>query len=311
MEMKIPLVAISAFVVVVVLAAVLMPVLGDATDTDDTFTNEGYFHMTKYDMSTDVTIYWDHTTPTKLTVNGETYDVDTPVNQFVSLAIGDTWYFRYANGVSNFYTQMSYGGVTSLAASTTAGTDLQVVCSAGTATGTVLNNGAVSSTQTVSYTELYVLSGDTGDYVTKKSTDKVYMAADSEFLGLGSTAIGSSGSCICRVEGSIEDDASVTVIAASTGLTLTVKSGSIAITDTALTKNIGYQLSKIDFTLVDGSSNEYNVTYSYFIVPSEVTLEKTEHLTGNEIALLAAIPALVIIALLIGVIAIFARSRMD
>ena len=60
-------VAVTVTVAVIVLAGILMPVLTDATKTEETFTNKGYYRMSHYDSTTDHTFAWDYQTPNVVT----------------------------------------------------------------------------------------------------------------------------------------------------------------------------------------------------------------------------------------------------
>lgn len=290
---------------VITIGSLLVPVIEDTTATTGDLENDGYFHMTKYDTTEDVTIEWDHENPTVITVNGTDYSPNTPTNKWVSLAIGDDWYFRYADGSSIQYIQMTYGGIEYISASTSAATDITVVCSEGTATATIYTDGTAGTTKTAEYTELYVISGDTGDYVMKDSDESVYMASDSEFVALGSTALG-SGRCVLRIDGTIEDGATVTVIGSSYDDTTT---SDITVNTTDLDEYIGYSLSTITFT-VNANDTDYDATYSYFIVPSEVTLELREHMGEEAINLIEVLPVLLIVGLFVVTVgAIYFRNK--
>lgn len=307
MEMKIPAIAITAVVVVIVLAGVLMPVLDDATKTEDSFTNDGYFHLNKYDASADsLTIFWDHNSPRVLTVGSTTYDLDTPVNQWIDVIVGDDWYIRYAYGGSvSFMGFDGYGFVSQVLASVTNGSDMTAVLSGGTVTVTVSTTGASDIVKSTSYTEYYALSGDTGDYVMKKSAETVYMSEDTPIYAIGSTDA-FSGAAMVKLTGSIEDGVTATVLRSTSG---EVTAGPTTVNTTKVNDYAGfYELSTITFDLIKGDDTQA-ATYSYFIVPSTVDGERAVHFTDNQNAIFAAIPIMVIVALLIAVVALVFRGR--
>ena len=69
-----------------------------------------------------------------------------------------------------------------------------------------------------------------------------------------------------------------------------------------------YNLESVTFTAtLISDSSESQVTYNRVIIPAEITVEKEVHLNDTEIALVGIIPLLVVIGLIIGVVAIFAR----
>lgn len=300
MNNKLIPIVLTLVVGIILAGSVLMPVLNDATKTTDTFENSGYFHMEKYGTDTDITIVWDPADAKSVSVNGEKYNPNTPVNQFVNIAIGDNWYFRYADGGANTYVQVSYGGVDLVAGSNTDGVSVSVTCSGGTATIT-----KASVTQTMTYTELYVISDD-GAYVMKNANETVTVAGDTEFIGLGVTSLG-TGRAVLKVTGDVDNGADVTVIGS---IPSEATISDVNVSATALDNYKGYSLSNVTFT-VTMDSVDYPATYNYFIVPASVTLELTEHLTPGQIALMGAIPIMVIVALLMAAVGAIAYRRAD
>lgn len=292
-------------IAVVVVGMVLVPFVNDATTTEKTFENDGYYHMEKYGTDTNLTIAWYHDNPKKINVNGEDYEPNTPLNQWASVAIGDNWYFRYADGGANTYVQVTYGGTNYLSGSVTAGSDVVVTCENGTATIQQYSDDTVTNTQTVAYTEIYAISDDSGAYVMKKSTETAYMAEDTEFIGLGSTGMGETGRAVLKVSGSVEDGATVEVIA-STPVGATVSD--IEVNVTSLTDYIGFALSTITFTLTVNDT-DYPATYSYFIVPATVTLELSEHPDAITITLMQTIPIFVVLGILLGIVGLMYFNR--
>lgn len=267
----------------------LIPSIEGMTATEKTLENKGYFHMEKYGTDTDITIVWDPTDAKSITVNGEKYNPNTPVNQFVNVAIGDDWYFRYADGGANTYVQVSYDGLNQVVGSNSDNQTVTVTCSNGSAT---ITKGA--TTQTMDYTELYVISGDEGKYVMKNATESVYMAANTEFTALGTTAIG-EGKAVLKIVGDVGNGATVEVIASNpVGATIS----DIEVNATALTDYRGYSLTTVTFTIT-ADEVDYPATYSYFIVPASVTLELSQHMDATQIAMFGVISILGIVALVV------------
>lgn len=280
---------------IILAGSLLMPVISDATETTDTFENTGYFSMTKYDTETDLTIEWDHTKPKVITINEEDIALEGfPLNQWISIIIGDDWMVRYANGGTLYFSQLRYGNMQTMSADTNTGTDMTIVCEAGTATATRYTSGTPGTPAEVSYTEIYAIS-ERGDYVMKKATDIAYMAGDSPIVAYGTTDLGSGYSSMIKITGTINDGVDVTILASTSG-SAAIVDDSIVINKTATTSTIGYELSNIQFEISD-RGDDYPATYSYFIVPAKVTLELTEHLSNGEIAIMNAIPLMIIVAL--------------
>lgn len=309
MNTKIIGISIAAFIGIVVLGSVLMPILDDATATTDTFTNDGYFHMNKYGSSDDsVTLVWDHTTPRAVSVNGTTYNLATPVNQWIDLVVGDDWYIRYAYGGSVSFIGFDGADQTNqVLASVQNGSDMTAVFTGGTVTVTVTTTGADPLVKTTDYIEYYVISGDSGSYVMKKSNESVYMSKETPIYGIGSSDA-FSGLAMTKLTGSIEDGVTATVLKSTSG---EVTAGPTTVNTTEVSDYTGfYQLSTITFDFIKGEETSA-ATYSYFIVPSEVAGERAVHFTDGQNAILGAIPIMIIVAILLGVVALVVRSRME
>lgn len=301
MNMKIVGITVTALVSLVVLAGVLMPVLDDATATTDTFTNEGYFAMNKITATDDQThtIAWSSSNAGILVVDGVNIDVssfDTGSLNY-SIFATETDYFRIASDGSKLsWVQFRGGQAVSKIASTT----FSATIGSGTVSALFDSNETPTTT---TYTDAYIISSDgTGPYVMKKANKDAYMLADSLIYGMGIT-----DSVSYLVSGDIED-ISVTVVQAS-GSTVTVSNEEV--TYTPVNGYVGlYSFSNVTFDYTKDATPG-TATYSYVIVPHEVTAERSVHFTDNQNALLAVIPMLVIVAILIGVVALVIRSRMD
>lgn len=300
---------ITLVVGVILTGALLGPVISDASETERTFTNAGYFTMDKYALDEEITVSWDHSNPDVVTVGDETINITAPIGKWVSIVVGDNWYFRYIHTNADVReVQMSYGGVATITASTSDGTDITLECSEGTATGTVYTAGVAGTPKTVSYTELYVISENGKYYIMKDSDAAATMLKDSEFIGVGQTFL-SGGASIIKVEGTIEDGATVTIIGST--VTANVDTDTISVNATPKSGYIDcYDLSSITFD-VTTSGGTTHATYNYFIVPAEVTAELSNHLTPGQISLMGAIPVLVIVALLMVAIGGIALRRND
>ena len=312
MEIKPAMVAIAAFVVITVIAAVLMPVLNDATETERTYTNDGYFRMSKItDADEDVTVTWDYTKPYIFTVNGVDNEVptgDTTGDVFpYTLMCSDTWALRFSvsNEGASIALQLYGSGADYIWYITTA-SQYNVTCTFVSGTFSIAREGGSTTTQ--SYTEAYIID-NTGDYVLKKGNSDAYLHKDSVIYSVGRSygSFGGSNTFMnINVQATIENGATISLIYPSTGYT----------TDNEVIHYLevsGYddlfRFRNITFDVVDGSSNTYAATYGQVIVPYQVTADKTVQLTGNESAILMVIPALLIIAIIIGILAYAIRMR--
>lgn len=306
---RIVMLVVGASVMVLIFSAILVPIINDATETERTFTNAGYFTMDKYTPDEDITVSWDHSDPDVVTVGDETIDITAPIGKWVSIVVGDNWYFRYIHTNADVReVQMSYGGVATITASTSNEKDLTLECSEGTATGTVYAAGVAETPKTASYTELYVISKNGEYYIMKDSDAASTMLKDSKFIGVGQTFL-SGGASIIKVEGSIDDGATVTIVGST--VTATVDTDTISVNATPKSGYIDcYDLSSITFD-VTTSGGTTHATYSYFIVPAEVTAELAVHPDSATNALLSAIPIIAMVGIVLAVVSVAIVGRND
>lgn len=296
---KLIMTIVGVAISVIIVAACLMPVLNDAVATTDTFENAGYFDM-RYTDADDITLEWDHTAPTKVTVNGDVINIpDTVLG--ATIMCGDDWVIRYN---SNGTIAVSGGGTMGYAeASVTDATDMEVTATNGTVTVTVSTDPV--TTKTSSYTYLYVISVD-GDYVMKTSSDAAYLNGDSPVCAMGlSYLLGTSGRGI-KITGTIDDGFECTIFRFPTG----IESTSVAANYVENKDHLDlYELSSLVVTAENSSHETDTATYSYFIVPATVTAERAVHFTPGEIAIFSVIPLLIIVAILIMAVSIINRNR--
>ena len=307
---------LAAAISIIVLASVLMPVLNDATTTEDTFTNEGYFRMTHYDTTTDQTLTWTYEKPSIATVD----NVDVPINYKVKngqvTVVADTnWIVRMYNDANGDPSGLSLvlpiGGTTGADVSNNATVTMSF--SAGSMSATF---GTTSKTGT--YTDIYLPSLD-GSFLMKDANVDAYILPDSQVVGYGMTRVrtatgiqGSPGTGISLV-GNYEDGIVASVWRAGDGTTVTNPQMNVtsdpnhidlytlqSITATAtVTETIDEQTVTTDST----------ITYTYLLVPYEVTAERSIHLTDAMNGILSVIPILIIVAVLLGVLAVFIKIK--
>lgn len=299
---KFPMLIVGV-VVALVLAGAVLPVFAETTSATDTFTNEGYYRMSKTisDDTTDITLIWDYTKPNTITVNDEDIVINADVT--VSLLSDTNFVLRMlVNGGSvvgvQFYT--SNGGAFS--ATIADSTSMSVVCSSGTATATV-----GETTRTANYDVVYYPDSN-GDYVMKKGNDKAYMLNDSEFFGCGTTTTTSTNSLGVVISGTIEDGADISIWRDLSGTTV-IDTESVNIDYSKVNSYIDLnELSKITFN-VSNVDDVYNITYSYFIVPYEVMAEKAIHPDGALSVMLNILPLLAIAGLVTGAVVWFISRK--
>ncbi len=302
MDNKIVMISIAAVIGIIVLGSVLMPILDDATTVNETFTNDGYYRVSKATADSNVTIVWDHTDPTILTVNGTDLDMSgIPKDQPLTIYASEEAVVRYTNGTSGVSINR-YGGSYQNATESNA-KDVSITLSGSSATmvwGT--------STDTLTATGVYYIDPD-GDYVMKKSDSVAKVKSDESVLLIAGTS-NVSGAVTLYGTGTIDDGLTISVVAGlAEGDTYSI--GDVTINYTDLTKYIDLaDLTSIQFPFTKNTTTA-TITYSYFVVPYEVTAERSVHFTDGQNAIFAAMPVMIILAVLLGVVALVIRSRMD
>ena len=300
----IPLV-LTIVVGVILAGSVLVPVLNDATTTEKTFDNRAgaLFQVEKFDETTEYSFEWVYTDPTHATVNNETVTLSAAT----VICATDTFLIRYGQDNANGYYLQSVGGGLGAYGSETNKTTLAISVSGDSLTATVSNEGSTPVTKTTTITEGYGIVAN-GSYVMKASNQVAYMHADSPIVAMGLTSLDGVWSNMFQIIGDVEE-VEVTQIN-PTPATYTVSN--VEVNAESSTSYIDlYELQSITFdaTLISDDTKVHACTYNYFIVPAEVTAELSEHLTPGQIALMGAIPVLVIVALLVVAVGAVARRN--
>ena len=298
MNMKpIVAVAIALTVGIVTFSGVLIPAIESGVDTDDTFTNKGYFNVA-YSTADEVNMSWDHTKPSIVTVNDVDYDLSSinlnGLNQNrITIIAGDNWMVRFqvnTNEISYWSPNKSiYGSITN-------SIDLSLTASDGSAT--VTNTASTPNTETISYTELYCIDKE-GELIMKDANEIAYLNSDSEIYAIGTTQVGTNPSMIIKIAGNIDDGVS--------GTTYRVDGATLSNIELNYTESTSYKdlylLNNIT-AKVTISDVDYDVTYSYFIVPYEVTAEKSIHADASTILLFQTIPVFIVLGMIVAVVGV-------
>ena len=289
---------VGVVVGVVLLSALLFPVIGEATATTSTFKNEGYFQLDKF--TDEYTLEWDAADPDTITINGEDITYHNNSGMAVSVVLGENFALRLNadNARMSFYNAGTFVNTSETYPTMT------VTFASGSVVAT---NGNTSKTVS-SVSELYGLV-DAGDYVMKKTDAVAYLnsgseiVADSEIYATGQTYSGSNN-ILWHLEGTIDDMKYPDEFNSSYTVTNQTINGAYS------TKyNDLYELNNLQFTVTTSGSIVYNVTASFFVVPAEVTAEKTVHMTDVENTIVSIIPILTVVGLILGVLAFFYSRR--
>lgn len=292
---------VGVMVGVLILSAALFPVIDSATTTEKTYQNEGYYLMSATDNA-DVTISWDHTTPTYLTVNDKSIKFDNGIElgRAVTIVGSESFVIRYVNLGTEHVLQFLAEGYY-IPASDSDAQDMNVSLSNGSVTVTVGEN-----TGTISYDKAYYVSDD-GTWTMKKADKNAYVNDESNIMvlvGLSHLDDDDTGKDV-GIYG-IGDINGVEVDTFYAGDGVTFSTPEVNYTSIDGFKNL-YSVSTITF---DGvvEDVETPLTYSYFIVPAKVTAELAVHASQDEIDLLNTIPILITVGLILGIVgAVFVR----
>lgn len=290
---------------VLLLTTLAMPVISDATTTERTFTNEGYFRAAE--TSDETVIEWNPSVdPFILTINGDAYSLDS-MKQFgnYSIAFSDDFILRYYyNGASSQNLQI-WNSAYAVGANNTIAYKAIVTINENEVTWAT---DAGSSPTTVTHSGSYFVMDSEGDYIMKYSNKDAYVNPSSTIVYAGGISNVGSGTAFTSIyfEGTVDD------------LTVTPMRNNTTVTDIeSTTVDVdGYldlaQLSKVTFTTTATITDvEYTVdqTYTYFLVPYQVTAELVEHLDSSTIQLLSIIPLLITVGIIMAVVGLFVMRR--
>ena len=308
MNTKIVGISIAAFIGIIVLGSVLMPILNDSTATEDTIKNVGFLNAKTLDETTTATMSWQYTNPEILVVDGNEINISEIESSYsaISIVFSNDWFIR---AVQNAGLILYKTGTTSASAiegaTVSSEKDFSMTVASGVATIVIGEN---TYEYTISGDGLIVTTEDNAPYVIKKSTDIAYLNGDSVVYAVGRTdrALNVSGSSFNAIFKASVDDG-VTPISYSPQWTVT--DSSVIYQENSDHLDL-YDMTAFTVDLL-AAINTGTVTYNQIFVPSEVTAERSIHFTDGQNAILSAIPIMIIVAILLGVVALVIRSRLD
>ena len=298
MNNKLIPIVLTLVVGIILAGSVLMPVINDATETERTFINDGYMRYSAIESTAtdEITIEWDYTAPKSLTVGDETIDLSV-LDKDTSIVFGDNWSVRYTTAGDLQY----IGNLNAdyLFVTATDEANLTITLNAGSAT---LVSGTTTKTNT--YTTAYYPNND-GTMIMKKANESAYLLKDSSIISANGITNVPGGSVGIRFTGTIND-----------GFDFTYYRNTAEYEEENVSANYSeiseytdlVKLNNITFNLVSGD-NDILATYSYFLIPYEVTAENSHPLSPGQIALMGAIPVMVIVALLVVAVGVVARRN--
>jgi hypothetical protein len=295
MNMKIPTIVVSIMVAIVLIAGVLMPVINDVNDpVVATYSNQmtNSVRATLVDTSEDVKLSYDASVSTTNIVVNETTSIDCGgvfgfLTDTASISMGaskvwisanDGVYSRY-NTVTSFVANFDDGVMTASIYDTNTGTD--------------------EITVTANYNYLYIPDLN-GNYVMIDGSGgkTVYINSDDDVAGV---TFGNSS--MFTVKGDV-----------SKYLDLTT--GTVAYTKTAVegsddTYTISITQSGGDIAATYDDENGVSRTANVWKIAVPLTIVAHNEETGGYHDILSVIPVIVILSLLVAVVALVFRSRLD
>lgn len=292
---------IVGVVVALVLAGAVLPVFAETTSATDTFINDGYFRMTKANSTSSAVISWDHLNPTVLTVNDIDMNMSNlPVGVPLTIYASEEAIVRYTFNSASDVSVNRYG----------LGYQNATVDNGKDVTITLTENGVnmIWGTNSVDGTATGVYYIDPNGAYTMKKSDAVANVDinDSVLVLAGTTNI--SGAVTLYGSGTIDDGINISVVAGiSEGDTYEIGDVTINYTLNSAYKDLA-SLTSIVFPFTKNSTTT-TITYSYFVVPYEITAEKAVHPDGPLTVILNVLPLLAIAGLVTGAVVWFINRK--
>lgn len=288
-------VGLVGLTVMAVIFSAMLPIMGEVTSAEDTFTNEGYYYMTDLGEQT-ISYTFDGS---KWTIDGE--DANIIISDDTTLIAGEEVIVRTTGLIR---------GKANLSPST-----MEITVSATGITGTATVSGNTTSVNIVA--DIYYCAViDKTDYVLTKYNTPTYLNENSEILADGMAGYKSGSACLFRIEGSINDGLTIYITPSTLSDSLTITDLQFNYTKMGDYVDL-YKVNSITFTTTfdnstpDDPSDDVvrNQVFTSYVAPYEVTSEKTYHPDGPTTAILNMLPIIIGAGLLLGAIAFMIVTR--
>lgn len=294
-----------------VISGVMIPAISMATETETTFTNEGYFRMSQYDNTSTHVVNWTYEKPTVVTVDGVDVTINYNVpNGQITVVANSIWLFRMY-----FDSNGEVSAVAFLYESS--GTKSAQVSNEETASLTLTSGSASVVCGTYSGTHSYevvYLPDNNGEYVMCNPNNTNYINADSPIYGFGLTRVKNSTGTVgspgvgFAFSGDYENGIVGSVWRGS-------ESNIVTDSEIVVTKNTSYTdlykfdritaISTLTETVDDQTvTTNTDLVYNIVILPYEVTAELSVHADAPTRAIFEMLPVIAVLGLLIGIVAI-------
>lgn len=262
---KTPALIVALVIGIIMTTTAILPLVSDYSEAK-TLQNDGYFRLDSIKSTDEGTISfkWDHNNPGAININGTDITINYPSVDIISISLmfSDTFTIRFYKEYGGFSCQAYLPYSTFVGASVANGTDLMVTATNGTIS--VENTASSPATGSATYETLYYPDLN-GPWIMKNKDKSAFVSRDSTIIvANGLTNVGDRVVGL-YFEGNITDGYDFTVYRseATTSNVISVYS------DVSAYKDI-VALEKITFTLTS-ADNSTDATYSYFLVPYEVT----------------------------------------
>ena len=301
METKKIIMGVISIAVAIIVLMSMIPIFTDAGASEDTFTNEGYARYSSIESSSEdeITITWDHTDPKNVTVGTEKVSL-SQFNTWTSMVFGQDWTIRFTTSAQNNATSIQYLGPTSadyLAFSDTGTTDMTVTLDSGTFT---ITNG--TTTKTATYTTAYYPE-NAGSMTMKKSDEVAYLKPDSSIVVANGITVVSGTGVGVYFDGTIEDGYEVSLY--NRNVDTTTVSNVVSNYEEMSSYIDLVKLTTITLDMTPDGGTPTHATYSYFLVPYEVTAERSAHASPVEATLIGLIPLLMMVGIMLTAVGLF------
>lgn len=256
-----------------------VPIFTEVTATEDTFTNDGYYRMAE--TTEETTIVWDTgNNPNVLVVNDVEISLtamNLRLNYSYTIAFSKDFVLRYYYLGTSSSMDIYASGYTGVGINQSSG-------AIGTFTinenGITLEKSDSETTLTATHTGDFFVINPNGIYTMKKMDVSAYLLEDSTiFYACGTSLVATNVVSSFYIEGTVDD------------YTITPMSSNVNTENESSTHDdvSGYVdlvlLDKLTFDSIysppGGTETERSQTYSYFLVPYQVTAEKSVH--GDEV----------------------------
>ena len=297
---------VGIVVAIIVVSVVLIPITNAVTQTEKTLENDGYYRMSTNEISgaDTMVITWDHTKPTTLTIDGVDYAISTDIFPSVgvtrTVAFADDVLLRMARIETNNYgLELWYSSAKSVYANENVDLTLTI-----DSTKVTWQKGVEEAFE-LSYTGDWTVIDSNGNKIMKSGNTDAYMLADSEFSIAGISGVGVGGGsptmAFFVIDGTMDD------FTVTNPNDITISNAESTYTDASGYVDL-YALEKITFTTTYNGT-DVDQTYTYFVVPYQVTAELSQHLDPMTNTIISIIPIFVVLAILMGIVGLMYFNR--